>query len=233
MALLRRGTGWVEKGKKMDSVLQRIDAARKDLHNVVERLAFRSYLRTGLVPLELKMVLLQTESLEALEKYNPHWSSQPRAPTGQPNGGQWTDGGAGEGEAPSAKPPAQEEIDDPPLEPVYPELLFLPYFRIGRIILAFRRFIETGRRGADWSFGKFKSPKRWANQLEKRDWTPDEITETIAKGKSYRVENRVNPNNEARQYTNMRTGRFVVRDEVTKEILQVSGDGFNQNPPLK
>jgi hypothetical protein len=82
----------------MDYRLQQIDAARKDLHNLVERLAFNSYLRTGQVPLELKMVLLQTESLEALEKYNPHWQSQPRAPTGQPNGGQWTDGGAGEGE---------------------------------------------------------------------------------------------------------------------------------------
>lgn len=39
-----------------------------------------------------------------------------------------------------------------------------------------------------------------------------------------RFENCVNPGNEARQHTNPDTGKFVVRDEVTKEILPVGAD---------
>lgn len=79
---------------------------------------------------------------------------------------------------------------------------------------------------------ELKSPRKWANQLEKRDWTPDQITETIKEGSSYRVENRVNLGNEARQYTNPDTGKFVVRDEVTKEILQIGGKKFDPNPRI-
>ena len=40
--------------------------------------------------------LLHGRRLE--RRYNPNWPSQPRVPRGNPDGGQWTDGGAFGGE---------------------------------------------------------------------------------------------------------------------------------------
>lgn len=122
---------------------------------------------------------------------------------------------------------------DPPLESVYPELLLLPFLRMPRFIAAFRALLSAPKRDPSWTLGRFKSPRKWASQLEKRNWTPNEISETIKNGDNYPVQNRVNPGNEARQYTNPETGKFVVRDEVTREILQVGGEGFAPNKPLK
>ena len=148
---------------------------------------------------------------------------------GSPDGGQWIDTGGGNGNTDSGgEGPFRDapDIDDPPLEPMYPEVLILPFLRAPRIIGALRAFISSRRRGAGWTFGSFKSPKRWANQMEKRNWTPDEITSVIKKGNKYPAPNKVNPRNTAVRYEDPKTGRFVVRDEVTKEILQISGDKF-------
>lgn len=88
--------------------------------------AFSLYLRKGKVPPEVVALVNATSSWDALEKYNPTWQNQPRVPAGDPNGGQWTDGGGGGGTQPEETPvkpwpPAGiEDIDDPPLEPVYP-----------------------------------------------------------------------------------------------------------------
>jgi len=147
----------------------------------------------------LTEILEATASVEAFHKYNPDWQNQPRVPAGQPHGGQWTDGDGGGGDA-GGGPKPEDEIDDPPLEPVYPELLILPFLRTGRLIAALRRLIESGRRGADWKFGSYKSPKRWANQLEERKWTPDEISQVIKNGKKFPAPNKVNPGNKAVRY---------------------------------
>lgn len=197
-----------------------------ELHQKAQNVAFSWYIRKGFVPPLLTEILAATMSLDTFRKYNPDWPNQPRVPAGHPGqGGRWTDGNGGNS--------PEDEVYDPPLEPVYPELLILPFLRTGRLILALRRFIESGRRNADWKFGSFKSPQRWANQMEARKWTPNEITETVKNGTSYRVENRVNPGNMAKQYMNPTTKRFVVRDEVTKEILQVGSENLKPNPPLK
>lgn len=103
--------------------------------------------------------------------FNPN---QPCVPASRPAGGQWTDGDDG---APV--------INDPPIEEVYPELLILPLLRIPRILNAWRLWALRRRESRDWTLGKFKSDKRWANQLEGRNWTPDEITETIKNGRYY------------------------------------------------
>ena len=142
--------------------------------------------------------------------FNPE---QPRVPAGQPGGGQWTDGD----EAPV--------INDPPIEEVYPELLILPFLRIPKLLNAWRLWAQSRRESRDWTLGKFKSAKRWANQLEKRDWTPEEITNTIKYGKRFRALNKprmeLDPRATATRYEY--NGRYVVRDDQTGEILQVSG----------
>ncbi len=61
-----------------------VEARRVALHDKAARLAFRHYLCSGRVPLEVREVLAATESLAALEKYDPN---QPRVPRGSPRGG--------------------------------------------------------------------------------------------------------------------------------------------------
>lgn len=141
--------------------------------------------------------------------FNPN---QPRVPAGHPDGGQWTDGD----DAPV--------INDPPIEEVYPELLILPFLRIPRILNAWRVWALGRRESREWSLGKFKSAKRWANQFEKRDWTPEGITETIKHGKKYKAPNlprKHDPSATATRYEY--NGRYIVRDDQTGEILQISG----------
>jgi hypothetical protein len=62
--------------------------------------------------------------------------------------------------------------------------------------------------------------------MAKRGWTPDQITEAIQKGESFHAENLVNKGNTATRYVHPQTGRSVVLDNITREVLQVGGDGF-------
>mgnify|MGYP002408714809 FL=1 len=75
--------------------------------------------------------------------------------------------------------------------------------------------------------GKHKSETRWGNQLRNRGWNPEQITETIKRGEQYLAPNKVNPGNTATRYEYK--GRFVVQDDQTKEILQVSEYDFKPN----
>ncbi len=124
-------------------------------------------------------------------------------------------------------------INDPPIEEVYPELLLLPWLRIPRILNAWRLWALGRRESREWTLAKFKSDKRWANQFEDRNWTPEEITETIKYGKKYKAPNlprKHDPGATATRYEY--NGRYVVRDDQTREILQVSGPShIPQNMP--
>jgi len=80
----------------------------------------------------------------------------------------------------------------------------------------------------EWKFGKHKSETKWNNQKQKRGWTNDKITDTIKDGEQFPAPNKVNPGNGATRYQT-KDGRYVVRDNVTKEILQVSDDKFKPN----
>lgn len=82
---------------------------------------------------------------------------------------------------------------------------------------------EPGDAPWNWTLGVHKSLQRWLNQMASRQWTKEQITRTIAEGKPYPAPNKVHPENPAIRYE--LDGKFVVRDEVTKEILQVSKDG--------
>jgi hypothetical protein len=62
--------------------------------------------------------------------------------------------------------------------------------------------------------------------MEQRDWTPKQIDEALAGGQKHPAPNKVNPGNSATRYVHPKTGRSVVVDDVTGEVLHVGGDGF-------
>ena len=114
-------------------------------------------------------------------------------------------------------------IVDPPIKPVYPELLLLPLFRIGRLLAAWRMLGRQRTAGRTWKLGSHKTPTKWRNRLEKGDWTPEKITRTIREGKAYPAPNKSFSPNTATRYE--LDGNFVVVDDITKEIIQVSRPG--------
>ena len=116
-------------------------------------------------------------------------------------------------------------IYDPPVNPVYPELLLIPLLRAGRLYNLWRLWLNA--KNTDWVLGRYKSDTRWGNQLRDRDWTPEQITQAIKYGKQYPAPNKVNPGNSATRYEYKE--RFVVRDDKTREILQVSDYEFVPN----
>ncbi len=211
-------------------LLEKIIKLRQD----AEYCAFVHYIRKGRAPRELADVVGLARAIEEYFKYNPNWQDQPRVPAGNPDGGQWTDGGGGgedgtgdEGGGSGSGIAVDELIDS--------SALILSFLPAGRVALSVRRFIQAlraGRRGAAWTLGRHKSPKKWSNRLVGRDWTYDEITHILKTGKKFPAPNKVNPGNKAVRYQDKKTGRFVVRDEVTKEILQVSGRRYKPEKPV-
>ena len=60
--------------------------------------------------------------------------------------------------------------------------------------------------------------------MEKGNWTPSKISEVIQKGEAYAAPNNVNRSNTATRYE--LGNDFVVVDDITKEVLQVSEPGY-------
>jgi RHS repeat-associated protein len=77
-----------------------------------------------------------------------------------------------------------------------------------------------------WNLGDHKKATKWQKQMEQRDWTPKQIDEALAGGQKHPAPNKVNPGNSATRYVHPKTGRSVVVDDVTGEVLHVGGDGF-------
>ena len=89
------------------------------------------------------------------------------------------------------------------------------------------RIAEKGNKVQNkWEFGKHKSTTKWNNQMKKRGWTPEQIDKAIKDGKKLPAENKVNKGNPATKYIHPETGKPVVRDNVTKEILQIGEKWF-------
>lgn len=174
-------------------------------------------------------------------KYSP---DQPRVPAGSADGGQWTSGGGGgggSGEDGEDEDTSYQGEPDEPLDSVYPIETILAFLPSGGIFSAWRSFAETmtslfGRgaaiesTAAKWTLGSYKSPKRWANQLADRKWTPEEITQAIKTGKKFPAPNSVNKGNTATRYQTSVYGRYIIRDDVTNEIIQIGKEGFD--PPI-
>lgn len=62
--------------------------------------------------------------------------------------------------------------------------------------------------------------------MKQRGWTPDQITEAIQGGQKLPATNLVNSGNTATRYIHPITGRSVVVDDITEEVIHVGGDGF-------
>jgi RHS repeat-associated protein len=77
-----------------------------------------------------------------------------------------------------------------------------------------------------WRLGGHKGATEWQNKMAARGWTPQQIDEAITGGQKFPAANNVNPGNAATRYVHPETGRSVVIDEVTGEVLHVGGDGY-------
>ncbi len=62
--------------------------------------------------------------------------------------------------------------------------------------------------------------------MNQRGWTENQITEAIGYGESIAAPNFVNPLNGATRFVHPVTGRSIVIDNITKQLLHVGGDGF-------
>ncbi len=97
--------------------------------------------------------------------------------------------------------------------------------RVGNTVSA--STIEPIENVYDWKLGDFKSEQRWQNQMTGRGWTLEEIDETIANGEQAPAPNRVHPENTATKYIDPKTGKSLVRDDITKEILHIGKAGYD------
>ena len=64
-----------------------------------------------------------------------------------------------------------------------------------------------------WTLGSGKSGTKWASQMTRRGWTPEQISEAIEGGQRYPATNLVNAGNGASRYVHPMTGRSVVMDD--------------------
>jgi hypothetical protein len=77
-----------------------------------------------------------------------------------------------------------------------------------------------------WNLGSNKSEQKWKNQMASRGWTREQIDEAVDHGRRFSAPNNVNPAHGATRYVNPATGRSIVLDNVTREVIHVGGDGF-------
>ncbi len=61
--------------------------------------------------------------------------------------------------------------------------------------------------------------------MARRGWTPEQITEAMQTGQRLTAVNNLNPGNPATRYIHPATGRSVVVDDITDEVIHVGGDG--------
>ena len=121
------------------------------------------------------------------------------------------------------KQPASGRIDYSPFNIEDVVFLMLPIkFSIEKI----GDQVFRNRAARLWKPGSFKSSQKWTNQFINRGWTKEQVTETIKTGKNYQQINRIHPKNGATRFQNKETGKSVVIDNKTYELLQVGGEGF-------
>lgn len=65
-----------------------------------------------------------------------------------------------------------------------------------------------------------------------RGWTKQEILDTVREGDAYAVTNKAT-GGPATEYVSRSTGKFVVIDNQSGQVLQVGGQGFSPNHWVK
>ena len=68
----------------------------------------------------------------------------------------------------------------------------------------------------NWTFGGFKSPQTWENQMTQRGWTKEQITEALQSGESFSAVNNINPGNSATRYVHPTTAVSYTHLDVYK-----------------
>lgn len=166
-----------------------------------------------------------------LKRYNPN---QPRASRGTPTGGQWVGYNGTPPFGFEANPVSEPTgaTDPQAFEDMLVAAGIVVAVVFGRGAVVIWRGAMLARR-TQWVLGKHKSALKWKNRVEAGKWTAKEITDTIRYGERSKAVNKVNKGNRAVQYTDRETGKYVVRDEVTKEILQVSRPGYLFKPKVQ
>lgn len=118
------------------------------------------------------------------------------------------------------RPPASGRIDYSPFNVEDIVLLFVPVkWKVGDLL--FRH-----KAAKFWRPGSHKSETKWLNQFANRGWTPEDVTYTIKTGKSYPATNMINKANGATRFQNPKTGKSIVIDDKTYELIQVGGENF-------
>jgi hypothetical protein len=77
-----------------------------------------------------------------------------------------------------------------------------------------------------WKLGSNHSAQEWANRMAQRSWTQQQIDEAIQNGQRIQAPNNIIPANGATRCVHPTTGRSVILDNVTNEVIHVGGDGF-------
>ena len=77
-----------------------------------------------------------------------------------------------------------------------------------------------------WRFGSNHSELQWQNKMRQRGWTPEQIAEAIVGGEQFPATNLVDPSNGATRHVHPTTGRSVVIDDVTREVIHIGGAGY-------
>ena len=77
-----------------------------------------------------------------------------------------------------------------------------------------------------WRLGSNHSAAQWQNKMKQRGWTSDQITEAIQGGQRFPTTNNIVPANGATRHVHPTTGRSVVVDNATGEVIHIGGDGF-------
>lgn len=108
----------------------------------------------------------------------------------------------------------------------------LPGGKSSKVLQSTERDITAGIRGAStdrrfaWTLGDGKSAAKWTEQMERRGWTSAQIDEAISGGEKFSAPNNLNPANGATRYVHPETGRSVVVDNKTGQVIHVGGEGF-------
>ncbi|MGH9407351.1 MAG: RHS repeat-associated core domain-containing protein, partial [Terriglobia bacterium] len=71
------------------------------------------------------------------------------------------------------------------------------------------------------------------NQMATRGWTRQDILDVFEKGEQTQVVDRTAGGAPATQYLDPETGQFIVVNDKTGNVIQVSGPGFRPNPPVR
>lgn len=80
---------------------------------------------------------------------------------------------------------------------------------------------ELPSTNTEWHFGYATAEK-----MEKRGWTEAEITEALTRGRQFSTDNCVNYDNAAIRYMHPETGRSIVIDDSTRELIHVGREEF-------